>query len=113
MRKSYRFKLPVEIETQTMCKDIDYLVLEYDILSTAIFNTYDLEEIKKHLETGLETLKENPDYDDLVGYIEECIKETNRLIDDNKEELNELLEEPNLYDEYNERMREYREQQGF
>ena len=74
---------------------------------------YDLEEIKKHLETGLETLKENPDYDDLVGYFEESLKETNRLIDDNKEELNELLEEPNLYDEYNERMREYRELQGF
>ena len=74
---------------------------------------YDLEEIKKHLETGLETLNGNPDYDDLVGYFEECIKETNKLIDDNKEELNELLEEPNLYDEYNERMREYREQQGF
>ena len=30
---------------------------------------YDLEEIKKHLETGLETLKGNPDYDDLVGYL--------------------------------------------
>ena len=74
---------------------------------------YDLEEIKKHLETGLETLNGNPDYDDLVGYFEECIKETNKLIDDNKEELNELLEEPNLYDEYNERNREYRELQGF
>lgn len=74
---------------------------------------YDLEEIKKHLENGIETMKGNPDYDDLIGYFEESLKETNRLIDDNKEELNELLEEPSLYDEYNERMREYREQQGF
>lgn len=73
----------------------------------------DLEEVKKNLEHGIELMEGNPDYDDLCGMYKESLKECNRLIDYCKEEINESSEEPNLYDEYDERNREYREQQGF
>lgn len=59
-------------------------------------------------------LNMNADYDDLSGYFEECIKESDRIINMYKEELDKLLEEPRLYDIYreermeeNEREREY------
>lgn len=73
----------------------------------------DLEEVKKNLEHGIELMEGNPDYDDLLGMYKESLKECDRLIDYCKEEIEESLEEPNLYDEYDERNREYREQQGF
>jgi len=73
----------------------------------------DLEEVKKNLEHGIELMEGNSDYDDLLGMYKESLKECDRLIDYCKEEINESSEEPNLYDEYDERNREYREQQGF
>lgn len=89
----------------------------------------ELEEIKEELETQIGDLldsKENlikalndipkiPECDDLIGYIEECIKECENLmesISNDIKDIIELLEEDRTSD-YNERMREYRELQGF
>ncbi len=75
---------------------------------------YDLEDMQKHLLDWLDIIEGNADYDDLSGYFEECIKESDRIINMYKEELDKLLEEPRLYDIYkeermeeNEREREY------
>ena len=46
IEKAYQFRIPTNIEIQSICKDIDYLVLEYDILSEAIFDSYELENIR-------------------------------------------------------------------
>lgn len=75
--KVYLIKLfPVNIEILTMCKDIDYLVLEYDILYTTIFNTYDLEEIKPISGTIDQSLMV---VDANLGDLESMIKNTNKI----------------------------------
>ena len=63
---------------------------------------YDLEDMQKHLLDWLDIMEGNADYDDLSGYFEECIKESDRIINMYKEELDKLLEEPRLYDIYRE-----------
>ena len=70
---------------------------------------YDLEDMQKHLLDWLDIMEGNADYDDLSGYFEEGIKESDRIIN-----MYKLLEEPRLYDIYreermeeNEREREY------
>ena len=75
--KAYLIKLfPVNIEILTMCKDIDYLVLEYDILSTAIINSYDIEEIKPISGTIDQSLMV---VDANLGDLESMIKNTNKI----------------------------------
>lgn len=71
---------------------------------------YDLEDMQKHLLDWLDIMEGNADCDDLSGYFEECIKESDRIINMYKEELDKLLEEPRLYDIYREEKQEQERQ---
>ena len=69
---------------------------------------------KDHLQKALNDITDIEECDDLIGYLEECIKEAEynltRISDDIKDIINAMQD---VEDDYNERQREYREMQGF
>lgn len=69
---------------------------------------------KKSLEKALNDINDIDEASDLVNYLEQDITEINNILDKLNDEMKELVEEPNTYEnEYEERMKEYREMQGF
>lgn len=76
-------------------------------LNIAIDN---LLEARKHLESTMNDISDICEADDLMGYLEQDLRELNHVIDQLNDELQELLDfEPSLYDDFEERMREFNE----
>jgi len=74
-------------------------------LNIAIDN---LLEARKHIESTMNDISDICEADDLMGYLEQDLRELNHIIDQLNDELQELLDyEPNLYNEYQERTREF------
>lgn len=76
----------------------------------------DLLDTKEHLFKALNDIPKIPECEDLTGYMEECIKECENLMEsigNDIKDIIDLLDSDRLYDDYDERQREYREMQGF
>ena len=76
-------------------------------LNIAIDN---LLEARKHIENTMNDISDIPEADDLMGYLEQDLRELNHVIDQLNDEMKDLLDfEPSLYDDFEERMREFNE----
>lgn len=69
---------------------------------------------KKSLEKALNDINDIDEASDLINYLEQDITEINNILDRLNNEMKELVEGTDTYEnEYEERMKEYREMQGF
>ena len=78
-------------------------------------NISDLMNAKEHLQKALNDILDIEECDDLIGYLEECIKEAEYNMTRISDEISSIIKtlQDSWDDDYNERQREYREMQGF
>lgn len=78
-------------------------------------NIADLMNAKEHLQKALNDIADIEECDDLIGYLEECIKEAEYDMTRISDEISSIIKtlQDSWDDDYNERQREYREMQGF